>query len=79
MTAENGISGPGGLRGARRRSAVTEELVRTGPVPGNPGKFPLMLTPAVENVDLAAWSDNQPMWIAWIGAGEDPVISDPGE
>ncbi len=48
-------SGPGGLRGMRRKAVATTKLVETGFVPGNAGRFPIMLTPAVDNVDLAAW------------------------
>jgi alpha-ketoglutarate-dependent taurine dioxygenase len=48
-------SGPGGLRGMRRKAVATTNLVETGFVPGNEDKFPIMLTPAVDNVDLAAW------------------------
>jgi alpha-ketoglutarate-dependent taurine dioxygenase len=48
-------SGPGGLRGMRRKAVATEQLVNVGFVPGNEGRFPLMITPAVDNVDLAAW------------------------
>ena len=39
----------------RRKAVATTKLVETGFVPGNEGKFPIMLTPAVDNVDLAAW------------------------
>jgi alpha-ketoglutarate-dependent taurine dioxygenase len=55
MSAEIGANGPGGLRGMRRRAVETEQLVNTGFVPGNEDKFPVMITPAVDNVDLAAW------------------------
>lgn len=55
MSAES-TSGPGGgLRGMRRKAVATTNLVQTGFVPGNEDRFPLMLTPTVENVDLAAW------------------------
>jgi alpha-ketoglutarate-dependent taurine dioxygenase len=54
MSAEP-TSGPGGLRGMRRKAVATTNLVQTGFVPGNEDKFPIMLTPAVDNVDLAAW------------------------
>jgi alpha-ketoglutarate-dependent taurine dioxygenase len=53
-----GATGPGGLRGMRRRAVETEQLVHTGFVPGNEGKFPVMITPAVDNVDLAAWCES---------------------
>jgi alpha-ketoglutarate-dependent taurine dioxygenase len=39
----------------RRKAVEATELVKTGFVPGNEGSFPLMITPAVDNVDLAAW------------------------
>jgi alpha-ketoglutarate-dependent taurine dioxygenase len=48
-------SGPGGLRGMRRKAVETTNLVQTGFVPGREGKFPLVITPAVDNVDLAGW------------------------
>lgn len=48
-------SGPGGLRGMRRKAVVAEDLVKVGFVPGNGERFPIMLSPAVDNVDLAAW------------------------
>jgi alpha-ketoglutarate-dependent taurine dioxygenase len=50
-----GATGPGGLRGMRRRAVETRELVKTGYVAGNEGRLPLMITPAVDGVDLAAW------------------------
>jgi alpha-ketoglutarate-dependent taurine dioxygenase len=52
---EHSATGPGGLRGMRRRAVATAELVRTGYLPGNEGRLPLVVTPAVDNVDLAAW------------------------
>jgi len=48
-------SGPGGLRGMRRKAVETTNLVQTGFVPGREGEFPLVITPAVDNVDLAGW------------------------
>jgi alpha-ketoglutarate-dependent taurine dioxygenase len=54
MTASS-MSGPGGLRGMRRQAASTAELVRTGFIEGNDQRLPIMLTPAVDNVDLASW------------------------
>jgi alpha-ketoglutarate-dependent taurine dioxygenase len=54
MSAES--TGPGGgLRGMRRKAVQTESLVNTGFAPGNDGKLPLVVTPAVDNVDLSAW------------------------
>jgi alpha-ketoglutarate-dependent taurine dioxygenase len=56
MSAEQGTSGPGGgLRGMRRKAVTTTKLVETGFLPGNDGKMPLVITPAVDNVDLKAW------------------------
>ena len=55
MSAESISSPTGGLRGMRRKAVATTDLIKTGFVPGNEGKGPIMLTPAVENVDLAAW------------------------
>jgi alpha-ketoglutarate-dependent taurine dioxygenase len=55
MTAD-ATSGPGGgLRGMRRKAVQATTLVQTGFVPGNDGRFPLLLTPGVDGVDLAAW------------------------
>lgn len=49
-------SGPGGgLRGMRRKAVTTTDLTRTGFLPGNEERFPLVVTPAVDNVDLAGW------------------------
>jgi alpha-ketoglutarate-dependent taurine dioxygenase len=39
----------------RRKAVETTKLVETGFVPGNEGNLPLMITPAVDNVDLPAW------------------------
>jgi alpha-ketoglutarate-dependent taurine dioxygenase len=55
MSAESTSSPTGGLRGMRRKAVATTDLMRTGSLPGNDGKGPIVLTPAVENVDLAAW------------------------
>jgi alpha-ketoglutarate-dependent taurine dioxygenase len=42
---------------ARRRvAAPTHELVTTGPYPGTDGLLPLVVRPAVDGVDLAAWA-----------------------
>jgi alpha-ketoglutarate-dependent taurine dioxygenase len=49
-----GASGPGGLRGMRRRAVSDGKLVEVGTLPGT-GELPAMITPAIENVDLAAW------------------------
>jgi hypothetical protein len=56
MTGQQGSSGAGGgLRGMRRRAVETTQLVQTGFVPGNGEKLPLIITPTVDNVDLAGW------------------------
>jgi alpha-ketoglutarate-dependent taurine dioxygenase len=39
----------------RRKAVETTQLVEIGSVPGNAGSFPLLITPAVDNVDLPAW------------------------
>ena len=54
MSAET-IGSGGGLRGMRRKPVQTESLVETGFVAGNEDKLPLVITPAVDNVDLPAW------------------------
>ena len=56
MSAQQGTSGAaGGLRGMRRKAVETSELVRTGFLPGKEEHLPLVITPGVDNVDLAAW------------------------
>ncbi len=45
----------GGLRGMRRKAVQATALTQTGFLPGNEGRLPLVITPAVDNVDLAAW------------------------
>ncbi len=56
MSAQQGPSGAaGGLRGMRRKAVQTTELVKTGFLPGNEDHMPLVIEPAVDNVDLAAW------------------------
>jgi alpha-ketoglutarate-dependent taurine dioxygenase len=49
--------GPGALRGMRRKAVTATELVQTGHLPGHEGGMPMMITPAVDNVDLAAWCE----------------------
>jgi alpha-ketoglutarate-dependent taurine dioxygenase len=39
----------------RRKAVQSTELVQTGFLAGNEERVPLMVTPAVDNVDLAAW------------------------
>jgi alpha-ketoglutarate-dependent taurine dioxygenase len=39
----------------RRKAVQTTELVQTGFLPGNEERIPLVMTPAVDNVDLAGW------------------------
>jgi alpha-ketoglutarate-dependent taurine dioxygenase len=56
MSAEQGTTGPGGgLRGMRRKAVATTKLVNTAFMPGREGKMPLVITPAVDNVDLKSW------------------------
>jgi alpha-ketoglutarate-dependent taurine dioxygenase len=45
----------GGLRSMRRKAVETTKLVETGFMPGHEDSMPLVITPAVDNVDLAAW------------------------
>jgi alpha-ketoglutarate-dependent taurine dioxygenase len=49
-----GANGPGGLRGMRRRAVSDGKLVEIGQLPGA-GVLPAVITPALDNVDLAAW------------------------
>ncbi len=58
MTTEANRGGASGLRGMRRRAVTTTELVQTGFVPGHEGSLPMLITPAVENVDLASWCES---------------------
>ena len=56
MSAEQGTSSlTGGLRGMRRKAVPTTELVQTGFLPSNEEGLPLVITPAVDNIDLAGW------------------------
>ncbi len=56
MTTERGTNGAaGGLRGMRRKAVTTTKLVETGFLPGHEDQMPLVITPAVDNVDLASW------------------------
>jgi hypothetical protein len=48
-------SAGGGLRGMRRRAVGPTQLIDTAFMPGRGEKMPLVITPAVDNVDLAAW------------------------
>ena len=43
-----GASGPGGLRGMRRRAVADGKLVEVGALPGANG-LPALVTPALEN------------------------------
>ncbi len=45
----------GGIRGMRRQQVATTSLIETGFLPGNDERMPLIVRPAVENVDLAEW------------------------
>src|ERR1700730_7207651 len=56
MSAQRDASSiTGGLRGVRRKAVGTTELVQTGFLPDNEERLPLVITPAVDNVDLAGW------------------------
>ena len=56
MSAQEGTpSVTGGLRGMRRKAVATTELVQTGFLPGHEEELPLVIRPAVDNVDLAGW------------------------
>ncbi len=56
MSAQQGASSAtGGLRGMRRKAVQASELVQTGFLADGEGRLPLVITPAVDNVDLAAW------------------------
>src|SRR5436190_363323 len=44
------------LRTMRRKSIDTTNLVETGHLPGLEQTLPLVLTPSVDNVDLAEWA-----------------------
>jgi alpha-ketoglutarate-dependent taurine dioxygenase len=51
-----GQSGPGGgMRTMRRKAVEATELVKTSFMPGHEDSMPLVITPAVDNVDLAGW------------------------
>jgi alpha-ketoglutarate-dependent taurine dioxygenase len=59
MSSETGMSGSGGgLRAMRRKAVETSELVTTSFLPEREGKYPIVLSPAVDNVDLAAWCES---------------------
>jgi alpha-ketoglutarate-dependent taurine dioxygenase len=45
----------GGIRGMRRRQVATTRLIETEFLPGHEERTPLIVRPAVENVDLAEW------------------------
>ena len=45
----------GGIRGMRRTQVATTQLIETAFLPGKEEQTPLIVTPAVENVDLAEW------------------------
>jgi alpha-ketoglutarate-dependent taurine dioxygenase len=53
MNSESAQSG--GIRGMRRRQVVTNALVETGFLPDHEDQMPLIVRPAIENVDLADW------------------------
>ncbi len=45
----------GGIRGMRRQQVATGKLITTEFLPGNEEQMPLVVRPAVDNVDLAGW------------------------
>jgi alpha-ketoglutarate-dependent taurine dioxygenase len=47
--------GSGGIRGIRRKQVATTRLVETEFLPGNDEGMPLIVRPALGNVDLAEW------------------------
>jgi alpha-ketoglutarate-dependent taurine dioxygenase len=56
MSTGQGAGGAaGGLRGMRRKAVTTASLVETGFTAGNADSLPLVITPALDNVDLAGW------------------------
>jgi alpha-ketoglutarate-dependent taurine dioxygenase len=46
----------GGLGTMRRRAVDTTSIVKTGFLPGHEEEMPLVVTPAVENAELAEWA-----------------------
>jgi alpha-ketoglutarate-dependent taurine dioxygenase len=52
-----------GIRGARRRQVAPTSLIKTEFLPGHEEQMPLIIRPAVDNVDLAEW----------IGANKDEL------
>jgi len=59
MSTEQTESGMGGgLRGMRRKAVQATELVNVGFLPGREEKFPIVITPAVDGVDLAMWCES---------------------
>jgi alpha-ketoglutarate-dependent taurine dioxygenase len=56
MTTEDRPASPDvGLRTMRRKAVETTKLVETGFLPGREDSMPIVVTPAVENVDLPQW------------------------
>jgi alpha-ketoglutarate-dependent taurine dioxygenase len=53
MTSEN--TQAGGIRGMRRKHVATTKLIETSFLPGHEDQMPLIVRPAVDNVDLAEW------------------------
>jgi len=45
----------GGLRTMRRKAVETTKLVQTSFLPGREESMPIVITPAVDNVDLPQW------------------------
>ena len=54
MSIGDRTSGPGGLRGARRKAVDVTQLVETQLIDESP--LPLVITPATDGVDLAEWA-----------------------
>jgi alpha-ketoglutarate-dependent taurine dioxygenase len=50
----------GSIRGTRRKQVATTRLVETGFVPGHEEHTPLIVRPALANVDLADWCSANP-------------------
>src|SRR4051794_15188832 len=46
------------MRGMRRQTIDTTQLVETRFLPDRENQFPVMFVPAVDNVDLAAWASD---------------------
>jgi alpha-ketoglutarate-dependent taurine dioxygenase len=56
MSTQQRPAGP--MRGMRRKAIDATRLVETSFLPGREGALPLVLVPAVDNVDLADWASS---------------------